>query len=265
MRPNGLAPVWPISHVMTLRGELAPAVLNVFRKRGGREFTPDELAIGDELVPHFKRAFEIYENLSDLHRNRKELDEVIDRLRIGVILTDVASRPVLMNRSARMMIEIGDSIGLEQGRICATAEPDDDLLQSALEQATNHNRWRAVRIGEDSASKHGLHVLVNPLTAASPGSQLRDAVAALFLSGPETFSGLSLRYLRRMYGLTEAEVELVARLVGGASLEEAARDRGVALNTARSHLKQAFAKTDTHSQSDLVQLVLHCLSSVNEG
>jgi DNA-binding CsgD family transcriptional regulator len=265
MKPHWLAPVWPISHAMTLHGDLAPALLNVFRKQGGGEFTPDELAMGDKLVPHLKRAFEIYEDLSNLHRSRKELDEVIDRLRIGVILTDVAGRPVLMNRSARMMIEIGEDIRMEQGRICATVKTDDDLLQSALDDATTGQASRAVRIGEDTPSKHGLHILVNPLTAALPGSQVREAAAALFLSGPETFSGLSLRYLRGLYGLTAAEAELVALLVGGDSLEEAARNRGVALNTARSQLKQAFAKTETHSQSDLVQLVLGSLSSVSEA
>lgn len=265
MAPHGLAPVWPISHVMALRGELAPAILNVFRKKGGGEFTPAELRLGDDLAPHLTRAFEIYGELSHLHRSRRELDEVIDRLRIGVILTDSGGHPVLMNPSAQKMIETGSNIRVERGRIRASVKSDDELLQSALEEAITCKSWRAVRIGEDSPSKHGLHVLVNPLTAAAPGSRVREAVAALFISEPEKFSGPSLRNLRKLYELTAAEAELVMRLAAGESLKRAAKGRGIALNTARSQLKRAFAKTDTHSQSDLVQLVLNSVSSVDEA
>ncbi len=262
MQPHGFAPVWPICHVMTVRGEQAPAILNVFRKQGRGKFTPEELALGDDLVPHLARAFEIYEDLSVLHRSRRELDEVIDRLRVGVILTDASHRPVLMNRSARMIVKIGEIFGLKEGHICASKKPDDDLLQFALEEAARGKGWRAIRLGKDSAS---VQVLVTPLHPAQPGSQVREAVAALFISGPETFTGLSLRYVRSLYGLTAAETELVARLTGGDSLEAAAQGRGVALNTARTQLRRAFAKTDTRSQSDLVQLVLECVSSVDEA
>jgi DNA-binding CsgD family transcriptional regulator len=264
IEPHGLSPVWPISYVMTLKGEQAPVILNVFRKYGRAEFTPEELALGDDLVPHFARSFEIYEQLSFLHRSRRALDNVIDRLRIGVILTDAARRPVLMNRSARMMIELGETIDLISGRVSASLTSDNELLQSTIAVATTSGASHAIRIGDDSPPKRGLQVLVNPLKPATPGSDVRDAVAALFLSGPDTFSSLSSRYLRRVCGLTAAEAELVSKLAAGASLENAAKVRGVTLNTARSQLKRAFAKTGTHGQSDIVQLVLSSISSVGE-
>jgi len=264
MHPHGFAPVWPIWHWMGMPGQPGPAVLAIFRKQGAGPFTADELALGRELIPHLSRSFEIYSDLSMLHRSRMELDEVIDRLRIGVILTDTHRRPVLMNRSAKMMVEIGETIEVRRGRIRACASTDDGLLQSVLEAASKGDAWQPIRLGEDSTPKHGLQVLANPLTAAPAGSQARDAVAALFISGSETFSDLSLRYLRQLHGLTTAEAGLVAQLAGGASLEEAAEDRGIAVNTARSQLKRAFSKTDCHSQSEIVQLVLECISPVHE-
>ena len=61
---------------------------------------------------------------------------------------------------------------------------------------------------------------------------------------------------RPPFDIPEAESELVNLLCEGMSLDEAAGHRGVTVNTARSQLKQAFAKTSTSRQSELVRLVL---------
>jgi DNA-binding CsgD family transcriptional regulator len=42
----------------------------------------------------------------------------------------------------------------------------------------------------------------------------------------------------------------------GLSLEQAADQRGVSLNTARGQLKRIFSKTQTNRQAELVRLVL---------
>jgi len=262
MRPRGLAPLWPMLHVLTLEGEIAPAALVVFRKQRGEAFSRAELDMANGLVPHLKRAFEIYESLSSLHHERRALEEVIDRLRVGVVLIDSAKRPVLMNRSAQMLIELGETLAVDAGRIRARDAADQVMLNAALDRASATSAWSAIHLRETTHAE--LQVLVNPLTAAPAGSRERDAVAALFISGRETFSGLSLRYLRSAFGLTSAESELVAGLVDGASLEQAAAERGVSLNTVRSQLKQVFQKTGTRRQSEVVSLVLTGLSSVQE-
>ena len=63
---------------------------------------------------------------------------------------------------------------------------------------------------------------------------------------------LSDTVLRQIYGLTRAEVNLVQTLVGGCSLEDGARELGIALNTARTHLKHIFHKTGAKRQSELI-------------
>jgi DNA-binding CsgD family transcriptional regulator len=70
--------------------------------------------------------------------------------------------------------------------------------------------------------------------------------------------------LRGLHGLTPAEAELVGQLARGRSLEEAARARGVSINTVRSQLKQVFSKTGTSRQGELVQLVFRCLLPMAE-
>ena len=56
----------------------------------------------------------------------------------------------------------------------------------------------------------------------------------------------------------------MALLARGRSLEEAAVERGVTLNTVRSQLKRIFTKTDTHRQGQLMQLALTCIAGIQD-
>ena len=89
-----------------------------------------------------------------------------------------------------------------------------------------------------------------------------DAVAAVFV-GDATDVKLSGRAtLEGLYSLTKAEAKLVELLAAGNSLDEVATARGITMNTARSQLKQVFAKTDTKRQGELVQLVLSGVATI---
>ena len=70
--------------------------------------------------------------------------------------------------------------------------------------------------------------------------------------------------LQGLYSLTQAEAELVGLLAQGLSLEEAARQRSVTMNTVRSQLKQVFSKTDTKRQGQLVRLVLSGVAPIQD-
>jgi DNA-binding CsgD family transcriptional regulator len=62
--------------------------------------------------------------------------------------------------------------------------------------------------------------------------------------------------LSQVFGLTPAEARLTARLAAGTTLRQAAEALTISRETARSQLKTAFAKTDTHRQADLVSLLM---------
>src|SRR4029079_1502421 len=57
---------------------------------------------------------------------------------------------------------------------------------------------------------------------------------------------------KKRFSLTPAEIALVDKLLAGKSLQEAARERKITYETARSTLKSVFFKTGTHRQSELI-------------
>ena len=74
---------------------------------------------------------------------------------------------------------------------------------------------------------------------------------------------LDARALMGALGLCASEAKLTALLAGGASLECAAEQLGISVNTARTQIKKAFEKTDTHSQGQLIALVSQLISPSN--
>jgi DNA-binding CsgD family transcriptional regulator len=113
-----------------------------------------------------------------------------------------------------------------------------------------------------------LHCLVTPV---SPDLSARLDISdgsgciAVFLSKPGSLQ-LSPKRLAILYGLSPAESRLVAKLAAFDSLEQAAKDLGIALGTARTQLATAFAKTGAKGQAELLMLLAtgtlaHCLEA----
>jgi DNA-binding CsgD family transcriptional regulator len=61
-------------------------------------------------------------------------------------------------------------------------------------------------------------------------------------------------HVARQYGLTPAELKLLPALIDGKRLVEYADGAGITLNTAKTHLKQLFAKTGSQRQADVVRM-----------
>ncbi len=61
--------------------------------------------------------------------------------------------------------------------------------------------------------------------------------------------------------LSPAERRVVNLLVQGRAIDAVARELGISVHTARSHLKSIYAKTGVHRQAQLVAHLMRCQSS----
>ena len=62
--------------------------------------------------------------------------------------------------------------------------------------------------------------------------------------------------LRALYGFTAREAEFALQLMRGSSVKDASATLGVSMTTARTFLAQITAKTDCHSQGQLMVRLL---------
>lgn len=270
LAPQGLAPEWPIGHTIRIEGDVVVGGLGVFRRLEPKSgpFRRSDLALGDRLVRHLARAFVVHTTLGGVRRERLALAEIMDRLPTGVILLDEARQPVVTNQSADRILGLEDGFQMGPGGPSAANARENAILQKLLADVLEDSKREASKAGFLAVSrpsgKRSFPLMVTKLLAAPPGSRVRDAALAIFVSDPDSGQVSATQLLEAIYSLTNAEAELVRLLSQGMSLEQAAEARGIAINTARSHLKRVFSKTDTRRQGELVRLVLSGVGSMAE-
>jgi len=266
MAPRGLPPVWPICFREPTSRVYASGEIIVLRQEGtgaSPEFSPQEIALGNLLVPHLRRSFEVHREIAGIEWNSLALQEVVERLRLGVILLDSERRLLQSNRSADRVLAGQGGLQLRERKLVGLKPGDDRKLQAAIGRAQENAGRRLFQYEVDEYFRFdrkpqgpNLELQVRPLLSGAPGSAARDAVVVVLVTSQAELSTFPLQVMRRRYSLTNAEAELVKLLLQGASLRHAAERRGVALSTARGQLKAIFSKTGTNRQSQLVQVVL---------
>lgn len=268
LKPQGLAPVWPAGHTLVdQRGEPVGG-FTIFRREGGGPFTDDEFAQIDPFVPHFRRALHTHLSLRSAQRERVALAEAMDLLPTGMLVLDSRRHVVLRNRGADRILALKDGLSIDRNGPSADDARENASLQNLIADAIE-------RVGRDTSmttgflavsrpsGKRAFAVMVAPLLTGVL-SVLRDAAVAILVADPDAGRVADPEVLHALYSLTHSEAELVRLLAQGLSLEEAADARGVSMNTARSHLKHAFAKTGTSRQGELVRLLLSGIGSIGD-
>jgi DNA-binding CsgD family transcriptional regulator len=263
MAPQGLGPHAPMSHTIALAGGRPVASLSIFATEATGPFDATHREFGDLLAPHLALGYRLLVE----NRHHQALSDAIDRFPTGVALLDARGHLLLANRGARQLFARNDGITLDGATVRAAGPNDDIALRRAIAasvQAAMAGRSiesAVLSVGRRS-ERRPYAVMVGPLRPHSGGATAVDALVVLHIADLDQGVLRRREVLRELYGLTEAETQLVELLCQGSSLDEAAGARGVTMNTARSQLKQVFAKTHTSRQSELVRLVISGVASI---
>lgn len=228
-------------------------------KRQGM-FSEADLQMLAEIGAHLDHAV----RLADRHAQTTLVGalrgQALDSLAIGVVLLDPAGEVVEMNRRARAMLARQDGLLLAQRRLSAVLPQDRTLLQRLIGEALERRGQGVPRPGgtlrvERDGGPSGYLVAVLParigdLDLAGPGLG-----ALVLIRDPDSGPHLPIDALREAYGLTAAEARLAACLARRPGLVAAAKELGIAHETARQHLKRILLKTGCSGQPELVAML----------
>jgi PAS domain S-box-containing protein len=183
---------------------------------------------------------------------------MLNTLAAGVLAVDAGRNLLRGNSVGDRLLAAADALRLNEGRITCARPQDDAELERAIAQVIAQSdgtgdEVRFVQV-ERPGGKRPLAVLVGRLPADLASGQ--PPAAVLYVRDPEATLTVPAELLIRAFRLSPAESRVVAELVGGKSPQEVAVELELSLNTVRNHLKQAFRKTGTSRQSELVSLVL---------
>ncbi|HUE89654.1 MAG TPA: helix-turn-helix transcriptional regulator [Vicinamibacterales bacterium] len=246
--------------------EMSPTALSVISVSGSERrgpFCERDVALLGPLVPHVRRALQLHRRLVAASRAADDLSSAIDQLSRAVLLIDAEGRVTFMNRAASRLIAMRDGLTVEQGALRAASASDTMRLRSTVAEAVRTSSGFGfgaggmLAIGRPSG-RRALSLLVCPVSQRRtlfPG--VETAAAMVFVADPEQIAVPDEDTLRTLFGLTRAEAKLTRLLAQGESLMEAGERLGLRRETVRSRLKAIFEKTNTHSQGELVRLVLN--------
>lgn len=225
------------------------------RPQNGEPFGAAETRLLGQLYPHIKRAFTAEARLAAAGPMLSCMVAGLDTMRQGVAVIGPDGHMRHANVALVAMAAQRDGLAIGHGGVVLA----DPRARAALAQNLTATLGTAgmaaqsvVATRPSGATPWLLQVL--PLTA---GGHFAGTTGALLRVTDVARRGVSnSAALRQMFGLTASEAALAAALAGGDTIAGHARQRGVALETMRSHLANVRRKTGCRRQADLVALVV---------
>ena len=166
------------------------------------------------------------------------------------------------NHSALELFKHDFPLSVSRGRLQFGADGTDDRLALAMQNALHRDIARSAIVVDDEERN-----LTCCLRICVPQGFMRDVlrrrvrdgdriVVLEVTTGQRALSRSDLTALGEAFGLTLAEISILALLWQGRSLAEIASTRGVEIDTVRGQCKLLLNKTRSRRQSDLVKLVV---------
>lgn len=256
--------------VLVLRSGKRVAWFSIVRSGVQPRFTDRELRQMQLLSPHICRALMISDALDMQTIMASRLQQTVDGLSAGVVLTEDQGRISYMNSSAERILKNGNILKSQNGRLTAIKSGPRESLSRALAESMSGNApantgQYAVPLPDEEGG--GLIANVLPLQwreGRNPLSGMRGA-AAVIMQDPTERRAPPLEAFAALYSLTYAEQKVLEHIAEGEPPQETADVLGVSITTVKTHLQKIFAKTGTGRQADLIQLLERHTSPLRAG
>ncbi len=234
--------------------------LTLLFKAGRENITDEETAISQIFLPHMAKAVEMCRPFLLLQQRFNAILSVLDRLQIGIVITNQEAEIITCNREAEEQLSAGN--GLSQCRnkkLRARSGKLQSILAQQISAAANTNNLASFEAVISLPKCSGeLPWLLEIFPLGNLGGEIGRLFkgAAIFITDPEKKEIVSTKGMEKLFGLTKAESNICELITGGFRAEEVAEERNATLHTVRSQIKSLFQKTTTSSQVDLVRLAL---------
>lgn len=231
------------------------AVLTVLREeRAGLVAKCDE-RLFLRLMPHVRRATDIHRRLYGAQLQRDGGLRALDALEIGILLADRRGRVIFANGAAETILRRSDGLMLVRDQLRTARTDDTERLAYLIRGAARTAQGVGDHPGGILLLATSTGAPVSVLVSPCPRIGLLEPAALVFIAG-RSGAPAETRHLARFYGLTPAEARLLKAMIDGERLADYAERACITLNTAKTHLKQIFAKTGIKRQAELIRLLV---------
>ncbi|MDF1644643.1 MAG: alpha/beta fold hydrolase [Pseudomonadales bacterium] len=213
-------------------------------------------ALIEQALPHLDHALELTTKQHSAGKSSPPTGILFDDLPLPVCIISRQLELLSINKKARTILKKNSRLPQPAEQALAI----DDLLKRDILNAvaatidTRHSRTLNYHI--DSGITQTILVMPGPSYNRVGAADSEPSAEILFLNFESGINELTAA-LVDLYGLTQSEAQVTAYLAQGASLEDIAKRKACSLNTVRTQIKSAYAKTGTHRQGQLISLALN--------
>lgn len=201
------------------------------------------------IYPHLKRAAKYYRKGSDTQAASELGASILDAIDIGVMLVSDGFRIRARSEVSDILVQQTSVLSVSPlGTISIRDEDAQTLLLGMLSRTYS---------GPKIANRITKGVRLTFVRIA------RDEISDFF-DGPTVVILIELAYREKKldvslfsnrYNLTKSEIRALKGIIYGKTMKVIAKESGVSHETIRSQVKSVYAKTGSHSQSDLLRLI----------
>lgn len=249
-----------VSHVAAVlleRSAYSWAVFAVHRSPQLDEYNEQEEKILKRLGVHLRRALQIYRHMTILQEDKKNIYQVLDHFKIGVILINQDYRLCYANAIVKKIFENSSILELDKNNSLKTLkkfqEKLNQLIRSALfeNDGLNNETGGVLAVYDDNRS-----LMLSVLPFSETEAQYHQKQTIIFVTQTNQAQYLAKDYLIQKYKLAKRELEVCDLFVNGLSLEQIAEHMDITYGSIRVYIKNIFAKTACTSQTELMQLLM---------
>jgi len=209
------------------------------------------------LLPVLGAFFTLWASRARSLAGNQGLKAALNSSDVPTVLVDPDGLQVFVNAAAERLIDCKDGLFRKGRQLTGRRVADTIRLQSAIEHVVHGTDPRKEGTPVVALSREsGRSLLAVVISVDQPHPEPGSIAAVVRIFDPEKNMDKLLEPVCRLYGMTVVEGRLASLLAQGSAFADAARTMRVQEQTARSYLKQIFAKTDTNRQSELVGLML---------
>jgi DNA-binding CsgD family transcriptional regulator len=207
------------------------------------QLTAEMLEIARAISPHILRTLMTASQAERERLHAAIYQNAFDALASGTLIIDARGTIVFRNAVAAAELAEGSLFRERDGRLVGlTPEASRTAARISTVRTTDYSRNGDVEIaGPDS---HVLQVSWAPLAEAAARLVVLQRL------------DLGLDTAAQRFKLTTAEALVLAQLLEGLTLSEAADNLGIARSTVKTHLDAIFRKSDTRRRAELVRRTL---------
>jgi len=218
-------------------------------------FTAADRGLAERLFPHLLRAT-VGKFTSPPARAGAMAPSALDALSTPLIIFSMHGKETYSNAAAQNLINKGDVLSVRNGKVEPLDAKGARSLKQAIDQAATLD-GQSIEVvlprGDDRAP---VLCIVNSLANATRDGLSAEAAAIAYFIDVESHEGHAVQARRAqvLFGLTDAECEVLRLLLDDRSVDDIATERRSAIATVRTQVKAILLKTRKHRQSDLLQL-----------